>query len=541
MAFLNKITPIKLGLVLGVLFLILGVVTISDYGINWDEPFHFHRGQAYLSFFQNKGNPKFVIKKNEKRTSFIDLNQQPGYYLKNDCCHPVLNGELFSLSNKIFYEKLGWLKDVEAYSLAGIFLSSLLVGLISWFASKELGRLIGIASGLSLFFYPLFLGETHFNVKDPPETVFYSLFLIFVFYAVNKLSWKFLFLGSILFGLALGTKFNILFSPLIIVPWLIFAFLKNRGKLKNTSSKFFLILILPISFLVGFSILFSVWPYLWRDPINNLVSVFAWYKHIGTETNYEPQFLYNGFNLYPIVWILFTTPLSILILFIVGIFSSIRNILKGKKNTEILLLVTLWFIVPILRVIVPGSTIYGGDRQIMEFVPAMAVLSGIGFHTILGIRNKIYGQLLISLAVVIFVFNITEIIKIHPNETVYFNQLAGGLKGGYDRNITEAGGDLGNVYKQGVNWLNKNAEENARLTLINNGTSAIPGEFIRKDIGFSDDYWSGQRKRGEYIMNTSEVGWDSVFPDKSSYVKSLKPVYEVVVQGAPILIIWKND
>lgn len=541
MDFLSKLTPIKLGLMLGILFFIFGLLTISDYGINWDEPFHFHRGQAYLSFFQNKGNTKFVIKQSERRTSFIDLNQQPEYYLKSDCCHPVLNGELFSLSNKIFYENLGWLKDVEAYSLAGIFLSSILVGLLTWFVAKEFNLASGIISGLSLAFYPLFLGETHFNIKDPPETVFYSLFLISVLYAVKKLSWNFLFLGSILFGFALGTKFNVLFSPLVVIPWLIFVFFKNKNKFKKNHSKIFLISIIPITFFIGFSMLFSFWPYLWQDPINNLISVFAWYKHIGTETNYEPQFLYHGFNLYPIIWISLTTPLSILLLFIVGFFNSIKNILKDKKNSEILLLVILWFIIPILRVLVPGSTIYGGDRQIMEFVPAMAIISGIGFLWIRNLKNRILSKVLMTLVLILFVFNIFEVIKIHPNETVYFNQLLGGLKGGYERNITEAGGDLGNVYRQGANWLNKYAQKDARFTLINNGTSAVPREFLRPDIKFSETYWSGSKRKGEYIMNTRQVTWDSVFPDKASYVKTLKPVYEVVVQNAPILTIWKND
>ena len=38
-------------LVIPILFLIVGIFTLSDYGVNWDNSYHFNRGQAYFWYF----------------------------------------------------------------------------------------------------------------------------------------------------------------------------------------------------------------------------------------------------------------------------------------------------------------------------------------------------------------------------------------------------------------------------------------------------------------------------------------------------------
>src|SRR3989344_9163057 len=50
--YMRKLLSLNLLLVLlvPILFLIISVLTLSDYGINWDSPKHFIRGQSYLHF-----------------------------------------------------------------------------------------------------------------------------------------------------------------------------------------------------------------------------------------------------------------------------------------------------------------------------------------------------------------------------------------------------------------------------------------------------------------------------------------------------------
>src|SRR5204863_172396 len=75
-------------------------------------------------------------------------------------------------------------------------------------------------------------------------------------------------------------------------------------------------------------------------------------------------------------------------------------------------------------------------------------------------------QLLFLFVIVLsFGFTIWEVARLYPNENVYFNQIIGGLSGAKEKNIPYWGYNYGNVYFQGVEWLNNNAISNAKLTL----------------------------------------------------------------------------
>jgi len=224
---------------------ILALITIDDYGINWDEPYHYRRGQAFLHYYLTgkktyEGLPKYPPLKgttdtpgfrnsdelfNEvlKNPSLSDPNFRRSYYqndawngeffidVENPSGHPPLNDTLASLFNKIFYQKLGIFGDIESYHLFIISAVSLAAFFIAIFMWREFGLIESIITSLALVTYPLLLGEQHFNIKDPVETAFYSITIIGVYLGVkrNKLFW--FLLGTLFFAFALSTKFNIIF------------------------------------------------------------------------------------------------------------------------------------------------------------------------------------------------------------------------------------------------------------------------------------------------------------------------------------------
>src|SRR3990167_10265356 len=133
------------------LSLLIGIWTLGHYGINWDEPYHYRRGQAFLHFFLTgkktyEGLPKYPplagdsdnpgfrdaeknweeLKENpglsdpEFRRSFYQDDSWNGEYfidIEKSYGHPPLNGILASVFNKVFYQKLGLLGDLESYRL----------------------------------------------------------------------------------------------------------------------------------------------------------------------------------------------------------------------------------------------------------------------------------------------------------------------------------------------------------------------------------------------------------------------------------------
>ena len=544
------------------LFFLASFYTIKDYGISWDETIHFSRGQAYVYYFLtgqtnyndlSNANLQGSMGKPENysvpRRSFYQLDDfhNGEYYLSQDIGHPPLNDNLAALSNNIFFQRLGILGDIESHHLFNILASSLLVFVVVFFASETIGIFAGIVAGLSLVLYPLFWAESHFNIKDPPEAAFFAATIWAFYKSTQSYSKRWVLLSFTFFTLAVGTKFNALFIPLVVGGYLLFW---NKFDLINIYKKF---LVIPKGYLVtaaiglmlSFVIFVGAWPYLWQDFPTNLFKIFGYYKDIGTVTKYQPDnFFIFGFNLFPALWIIYTTPPILLFLTIIGLITSF---VKRTSFKGVLVLWAIWFLIPILRVTIPGTSIYGGDRQILEFLPAMSLLGGLGAWQIARwVKGKFNNIMITRLSMVfillLFLWPLYLLVKMHPNQNVYFNSLIGGLKGAQENNFPSWGNSFGNAYYQGIKWINENVEYGSKLSLIQGTRLNLPPILIRKDIDFSGMNWSGIERRGEYLIDLTFNDTTREFHYAWNYMDSfLIPVYEVKVDGVPILKIWKND
>lgn len=564
----------KMAFILAGIFFIVGVFTLPDYGINWDTINHLPRGQAYLHYFLTgqkdykdlptnkaywqKPENLFIdasIPKNEsmKRSYYqIDGMNFIWWQQYDGVGHPPLSDILSSFFNYILFTKLGLINDIDAYRIYAIFLAASLVGLIFFWISGIYGKFAGFISSLSLALYPLFWSEAHFNnEKDIPETVFWSFFIFFIWKGLISKNWKLILVSGIFLGLAMGTKFNILFVPFVILPWVItlifFRYIKLKFNLFNTLIQNWRILTSVVAVpLIGFTIFFVSWPYLWTDPINHLREVVGFYKNIGITRNINTDFVGPlGINTYPLQWIIYTTPLVVLILALVGIGTSIFTFIKEKNKNSLLFL--LWLIVPITRVTLPKTTIYGGIRQIMEYIPAMAIFAGIGamylrhWLELFFVKIHLPKFLATFFLVLAFLPILFKLISIHPNENVYFNVLIKGLSGAKERQIPSWGNSFGAAYRQGLVWLNEHAEKDNKVALAYELMPNIPRLWFRPDLNFSNTYRSGYLRRGEYTIGLMYEGVEGRSYYDNYLEKFINPVYEAKVDNIPVLKIWKND
>lgn len=533
-------------------FFLPGLLSLHHYGYIWDEPDHFVRGQAYLHYFLT-GQKNYQNLNGVQRSYFQNDFYTAQYFFDNDGGHPPFNDILAAFTNYMFYQKLNALGDIESFHLFSLMMASLLVLVVAIFAYQVSGVIAGLVAGFSLALYPLFWGEAHFNIKDPVETGFFGITIWFFWLSLQKKNWKFLLMSVISFSFALATKFNILFLPLIVFPYLALTYKKRFWEVIihpftsfGSLPKGYVVALAVSPFLVFF-IFFAVWPYLWLDA-GRLFWVFGYYAERGVSTSGEAGiYLPGGFNLYPLIWIFATTPPFVLFLSFMGIISAFFS--AKKKNGAILLWI-LWLMVPILRVTFPHTRIYGGVRQIMEYIPALSLLSGIGAVYFIELLTKkipfgVNKIRLFSSSIVLlcFVPQLFILIKLHPNENVYFNSLVGGLKGAYEKKIPYSGNSFGNAYFQGVRWLNLNANKNARLALLQKVDWWIYPPMLRQDIQYRGGYFrSGIRREGEYILELTHQNAIHSYNYIWEYVnKFLGPVYEVKADGVAIARVWKND
>ncbi|MBI2020026.1 glycosyltransferase family 39 protein [Candidatus Daviesbacteria bacterium] len=577
-----------LPLLLSLAFLMVGILTLSDYGINWDAPIRMLRGQAYLYLFltgqKTYGEPErispLLLKPGEyaARYNFLDtpggvgrpvelpnrplprlefenakddLGERRSFYqheawngaaaisVYDEPGHLPLSDILSALTNKIFYQKLGLFGDIESFQLFYIFISALGIFLVSLFTYQITNSYFAaFVAGLSLALYPLFITEAHVNMKDPLQATFFtgSIWSFWHWVKSSKFRW-FLVFTAFVAG-ALGIKWNIIFLPFILIPWLFF--IRKTAEFKAWFKLGRLGLLGLLGGLEIFLFLVAIWPYAWADPVGKMFSVTKYYLDIGLKSGSqdpENSLLFLGFNLYPLVLVLFRTPEIVLILAAIGTIAIIRGATREVKVGYLLL---FWLLVVILRQILPGMRLYMGLRQIMEILPAFAMLCGIGTTLLLRGRSKKTALVLKLCIMIPFIILLIKVIQIHPNENVYFNSFAGGLKGAQQKELLDWKITYGNVYKQAALWLNENAETNANLALLDGSMFALSPLWLREDISISPDHFSGFERQGEYILSVLNQENPPVFAHRYP-IRFLKPIHSITIDGVTLLTIYKND
>ncbi len=553
---MKKIYRLLAGLII-LIYFVIGIWTLPQYGVNWDEASHLTRGQTYLYYFLTgkKQYDQAVFQEGHRSSFYQMIGFDFGYQMRRDGDHPVFSDVASSLFNYIFYQRLGILGDFEAYHFYGVTLVTAFLLFLFFWVERYYGGFAALTSILALTLYPLFYGESHFNVqKDIPEAVYLTAAALSFYTGFVQKSPRLMLATGILAGAALGTKLNVVFLPITIVLWIIiYGVRRFLLQIRAGSKKFHLAFLLIPIFAVGIYI--ASWPWLWQNPIQNILLSLGYYRSIGTTSSpiMPPGYYVGGLNTYALQWILFITPPGTLFLTLLGIWWVLRHSWKEKNKTSLFIL--FLFLVPIMRVSLPFTSIYGGVRQIMEYIPPMAILAGIGATSIVtwfvgylviwkrSLRKK---KLLVTycLQVIImlsFLPITLKMIRMHPNESLYFNFLIGGFKGAAMRNIPGWGNSLGNVYRQGVKWINKHAEPEAKVAFGFELMSSIPRSEFRSDIKFSNLYRSGPKREGEYIIGVTHEGDATRYFNYRYSQHFLQPVYEVVIDGVPILKVWKND
>ena len=510
----------------------IGLVTFGDYGISFDEPVSRTNGAISLRYVAEKFDIAWL--KNDPVLQAITIPLHS--YQDRDY------GVAFDLP-AMFIERLFSLNDSREQYLLRHLLTFLtfFIGIIGLYKAAMLRFMhsgYALLACALLVTSPRIYGEAFYNNKD---IVFMSLCVIST-YTLIRLQVMPSLPNAIFHGVACALAINIRIAG-VIFPSLTLLALILLVCFRFISAKKFCLLIVAYTGVTALCT-YGLWPWLWESPIRHFLlalknmSQFRW-EHFN---------LYNGEYIYAkklpwhyiLTWIAITVPILFSFSFVIGVAGVLKRFLKhpiqnlsnGQQLQDVFILAIASG--PVVASIVLNSTLYDGWRQLYFVYPAFLLLSVCGAHSI--ISQKLFGAKVAQWVVIAFAvqitFNMTWMIRNHPYQFLYFNELfstSDKYKYEYDY--------WGVTNLKGIQFILSN-DSSERITIKPLGATAIEQSISiinsadRKRLLF--DPMNGSP---DYIL-TNYRGFDGsrLTRPSDTYVV----FYELVVGGRPALTIYRN-
>lgn len=380
--------------------------------------------------------------------------------------HPPLVKLAQGFSWLLFHEGLGWVSDAQGFRVAGF----LFAGLSVW-ATYKLGALlsskwVGLVAALMLISQPRYFFDAHLACFDVPVTAMWTFSIyafLWAYTAPPERRSKRALVAGLVFGLGLATKLNVLFLPFLFVLWWLccptqpilprFARAPGGGldlQLPRVP------VVLWACALIGPLVFYLTWPYLWHAPIDRT----AWYIRFHLHHEHYPISYFHQLLIkppfpwhFPLVMSLFTIPSPVLWLGSIGGLIATWRALKRELPALVLLSATA---LPVFLIAMPSTPIFGGVKHWYNALPSLCILAAQALVWALDwLRERwpragrALAPALVSLALLPGLFGIAAS---HPNGIGYYNELAGGYRGGAELGMQRGfwGGLAGPLYPK---WL----------------------------------------------------------------------------------------
>ncbi len=520
---------------------LLGVVTLPNYGITWDEGLgNMFFGERYFYFFMHPQEKYLDFKADVIPNTPLHLFDSSFRDIPWE--FPPLADTVSAASMHLFSYHLGWMDPVDAFHLPKVLMAGLLLWFFYKFTSRHLDKFAALTGLLFMGTFPRLWGDMHFNPKDIPETVLFAM-TIFAYVAWQQdRGWVKAASTGLLFGAALAIKANAAFIPLVLILglWQVRVDWRNwRSYLPGwlRDCKQYALMVLSAGTLYVLS-----WPYLYvaNNPLKGIKDYFNYIISQGGRTG-QP-----GWNWDPIRQVLATTPEWMLIFLAAGLVIAVIQMVR-KPDSRIYRLAVVWLLVPILRNSLPGMVNFDGIRHFLEFLPGASLVAAIAAHEIIRFirgSTKLYRTAAAALIILGILVNTGIIEKTFWGyEYAYFNSFVGGLAGERIRYGDPGATDYwGSTYRQGMMWIRNHAEPGATLYVPVAGylVKLTAPVWLRSDIQVFDGNSVDELKNVTgplYVMLLYRPSWWDVYSQR--VWKQQTPIYRISLQGQPLLLIYR--
>lgn len=440
-------------------------LTARDPGLTWDEGIYYGFALRYVAWFGNLSADAFS-------------GDILGQVWRRGQAHPPL-GKLWIAASFVTFGSATDLISAARVGAGVIF--GLCAALLYLWVAERRGDAGGCIAAAVFVVMPRIFAHGHFANLEMPMVLLWLATTIAFERGIRSRTWSIL--CGILFGLALLTKVNAVFLPLVLLPWG-FAF-HGRKAVRNLVA---MAVIGPVLFL-------ACWPGLWHSPLKGAWTYLADKAGRALIPTYYLGTAYRGrvapFH-YPFVMLLATTPLPVLAAGAYGAGQFVKALRSGWRGAPREALALWSFCAPVLILALPGVPKYDGIRLMLPAYPFLAVLAAEGAMSAwarIRSRCETPKNTAWRLVVVAALWLLLPVVLFHPFQLSYYGELAGGPWGarrlGFETTYWNETLD-----GKALRFLDRNVPERGRVALVNVGSLVwqfypAMGE-VRKDIRLTD-------------------------------------------------------
>lgn len=519
------------------IFVVMIMVT-PQYGVTGDEITQWNYGKAVWNYFKTFGADKTAL--GGIHDAYIEKKKLQYYGGFFDGFSAML-ADIFKPKDEFLLR--------HYWNMIFGFLGILFTGLLARRVANNRWS-VGLLAMILIALTPRFWGHSFNNPKDIPfaTTSIIALYMIVMWLKhLDQLTWK----RTILLGLAIALSLSIRIGGLLFLAYLVLFYAWQVWRLKLTGDISKHIRHLGVALLIGYFGAVLFWPYALEDPLSNpyeSYKVMADYP-LGIRMLYDGQLnsITTLSNWYAVKMLGLTLPLLLLIgLVLTIILLFLKDI---RREYPYLWMIVFAAIFPVAYIVYKHSVLYDGIRHILFVIPPIVVCTAVTLHYLLvRFQNKPAAKWsLIGATAVLAALPTRFMLANHPNQYVYFNELAGGLKGAYGHYETDY---YMNSTRQAWKWLLSHEPEARNglasgdsLLLVTNTIDAITESYLQVDkpklrIGYSRFYEKNQQDWDYAIYYSRFLDREQL---KNGYFPDGKAIYVVKADGVPLVAVYKND
>jgi tetratricopeptide (TPR) repeat protein len=469
------------------------LLTFREYGITNDEPIHIEYGEALVDWYSSFGLDDRVLS--------LDKT--------------YLYGGLFDSIGQL----AAMVSPFDPYETKH--LCNALFGLLGIIAAYRIGYLLGgtnaglLAAG-TLLLTPRYYGHAFNNGKDIPFAVFY---LWSVYYLAKSVATfprnprKLAIWTGVSIGLTLSIRVGgvLLFGYLGLffgIAWLM-SLREEERQFDNRS----VVVSLVTMGAIAIALMLFFWPLALMDPFLTpfeTISRFSSFpdshwsffdgehlNSLNTPRRYVPQ------------WMLITLPELVIFGLGVGLIIALSRWRRWYSRRGLQhALIAFSGLFPVAYAVLSKPALYDGMRHFMFVLPPLAVLAGVSLAKGFEIAKK---RTAIGLAAVVILCGglvANEMVRLHPNQVVYFNHL---IAGGVDTAWRDYETDYWrHAQKQAAVWISEaygsEFDRPIRTSSRFVGTRhQMPENLQLVDFRASPDFYIGSTRHDEHLVIPGEI------------------------------------